>query len=775
MTKASRPLPFILLAATALLVVVFYFQTRHMDLDRQNSTAHDILSLKQLDTQLSEETLKAASLQISNYDTIVRTISEIQVISERLHNPDTGLYGLIGPEIDKRLNTLQSLMLTKFELVESIKSRMAIVRNTVNYLPLEVTRITQHRTDFGSMVLQRLITALLVNNLTPTPTNKDALERIFEIVQAIPFTEDNQGKVDMVLVHVRANLSSREATMADMAKFTDQNTIQILDEIMDMHIEYSLNRIKLANQFRILLLVLSLALFAGLAFALFQLRKAHDQARMTSRQFRDAVESINEGFAFFDANGRLSFWNQKFGQLHQGLGNTLNKGMTYESFFNACTDNNIYQEFMNANGSKQDQIEHGLGRPYIVKSADGTWIMSSDSRMADGGTACVRVDMTDAKRTEEKLRNLSRAVEQSPASVMITNTKGIITYVNPKFEEATGYSYDEAVGQGANLVNSGEKSAKEYSSLWETLSQGKEWHGEFHNKRKDGTLFWEYASISPVKNDLGETTHYLAVKEDITDRKQALADLILAKEQAEMASHAKTQFLANMSHELRTPLNAIIGFSEIIKEQMFGSIDNDNYVEYSINIHASGQHLLEVINDILDVSRIESGTMTIREDVVDIAHLCDETIEMIQPQAHMAKLKLVREIDENLPLIRGDMLRIKQIIINLLTNAIKFTPQDGKVTLVGTKKPDGSIMLAVRDTGYGIPKDKQDKILEPFEQVSDIYSRNHEGSGLGLFLVSSFVALHQAELIIDSDIDQGTTVTVNFPASRLVVDAQGHI
>ncbi len=775
MTKVSRPLPFLLLAATALLVVVFYFQTRHMDLDRQNATAQDILSLKQLDTQLSEETLKAASLQITNYDTIVRTISEIQIISERLHNPDTGLYGLIGPEIDKRLNTLQSLMLTKFELVESIKSRMAIVRNTVNYLPLEVTRITQHRTDFGSMVLQRLITALLVNNLTPTPTNKDALERVVKIVEAVPFTKENQSKVDMVLVHVRANLSSRDATMEDMAKFDNQKTIQILDEILDIHVAYSLNRIKLGNQFRILLLVLSLALFAGLAFALLQLRKAHDQARMTSRQFRDAVESINEGFAFFDAKGCLSFWNKKFSQLHQGLGDTLTKGMTYESFFKACTDKDIYQEFLNADGSKQVQIEHGLGRPYMVKSANDIWIMASDSRMADGGTACVRVDMTDTKRTEEKLRNLSRAVEQSPASVMITDTKGIITYVNPKFEEATGYSFDEAVGQGANLVNSGEKSAKEYSSLWQTLSQGKEWRGEFHNKRKDGTLFWEYASISPVKNDLGETTHYLAVKEDITERKQALADLIAAKEQAEMASHAKTQFLANMSHELRTPLNAIIGFSEIIKEQMFGTIDNDNYVEYSVNIHASGQHLLDVINDILDVSRIESGTMTIREDVVDVSHLCNEAVDMVQPQADMAKLKLIKEIDKSLPLMRGDMLRIKQIIINLLTNAIKFTPQDGTVTLIATKSKNGAVRLAVCDTGYGIPKDKQDKILEPFEQVSDIYSRNHEGSGLGLFLVTSFVDLHEGELIIDSDIDQGTTVTVNFPPTRLVADAQGNI
>ena len=766
MTPVSRPLPYIMLAATALLAMLFYVQNQQWDLDRHNQAAQNIILLKQLDTRLNEETLKASALQLSNYDSIVEIMNDMQDVGARLHNIDEGLYGLINPNIDKGLNTFQSLMLKKFDLVESIKSRMAVVRNSINYLPLEIDRITKGRTDTTAMALQRLINALLSANLVPTEDNQTVLLNAVKQIESQELSQQDGPTIKAVLLHVHANINARQATVRYMDEFINQPTISTLDDIFNEHLAFTVEQIEFANVMRVLLLVLAVVLFIGLSLTLYKLRVAHDQARMTSRQFRDAVESINEGFAFFDAKGQLSFWNTKFADMHERLGEKLARGITYEQFYSLCSSEKVYMSFEHSNGQQDTDFSHGLGRPYTVRAADGMWIMASDSRMADGGTACVRVDITDTKRSEDELRQLSRAVEQSPASVMITDTSGTISYINPKFERVSGYSFNEAVGQKANLLSSGEKSTAEYANLWQTISKGEEWRGEFHNKRKDGTLFWEYASISPVKDEHGHITHYLAVKEDITERKQATAELMHAKEQAELASHAKTQFLANMSHELRTPLNAIIGFSEIIKEQMFGPLGNDNYIEYSSNILASGHHLLDVINDILDVSRIEAGTMTIRDDVVDLGHLCDECIEMVSPQADMAKLALIKSIQDGLPLLRGDMIRIKQIIINLLSNAIKFTPQDGKVELIAEEKKDGSVDLIVRDTGFGIPKDKQDKILEPFEQVSDIYSRNHEGSGLGLFLVTSFVNLHNGTLNIDSETDRGTTITVTFPATR---------
>ncbi|MBL4614915.1 MAG: PAS domain S-box protein [Magnetovibrio sp.] len=769
MKHVSSPLLFVLLLATAVLVLVFSFQTRLMDLDRHNEVAQNLLRLKQLDTQLNEETLKIVSLQVYHYDTIVRTVTRMKAVSGNLNDRETGLYGLVGPDVDSGLDTFHALMLNKIDLVESVKSRTAIVRNTLNYVPLELTRLSDNRVDLVAIQMQRLLNTLLMFNLSPNDHNRDALIAELKFFKTLKLSVQDRSDIDKVLPHIKANLRALDETSAEMLQFLNLPTMQTLDKIFRAHMVFTITRIKIANQFRIVLLVLSLVLFAGLGFALFRLRVAHDDAERTSRQFRDAAESIGEGFAFFDAAGKLSFWNKTFEKLHYGVGDALSTGVTFDAFFKACVDNEVYQDFIFDDEHQNENTSRSLGHPYVVQSANGTWMMASDSRMADGGTASVRVDITASKHAEAELRQLSRAVEQSPVSVMITDTNGLITYVNPKFVEATGYASQEAIGQKPNMISSGEMPSKEYDELWQTVSNGHEWRGEFHNKHKDGSLYWEFASISPIKDDRGVITHFLAVKEDITERKRTMRALVEAKEQAELASHTKTQFLANMSHELRTPLNAIIGFSEIIKAQMFGPVGNKNYIEYSANILTSGQHLLHVINDILDVSRIEIGTMQIRERSVNIGELCHDSLYMVRDQAQFSKLTLSDTVQENLPVLRGDPVRIKQIILNLLTNAIKFTPQGGKVDLeVHLDDQDTTIVLVVRDTGCGIPEDKRETILEPFEQVSDIYTRNHEGSGLGLYLVNSFVELHGGTLTIESEVDMGTTVSVRLPIERKI-------
>jgi len=768
MIRSSRPLPLLLLAATAALVVAFYFQTRLMDVDRHNAVSQDILTLKQLDTHLNEQTLKAVSLQLIQYDSLVSTVNRMKMLDKRLNAPSTGLYDHVGPGVNKQLKIYTSLMLAKIDIVESIKSHTAIVRNTLSYLPLEIERVTKGRHEPEVMDIHRLLSAVLQHNLSPSENTRANVLAIMNTLRSANLKAVDRAAVDNALMHVRANLKANEAISKDIEKFIQFPTIRALDLLFEAHTEFSTARIKEANLYRIVLLVLSLVLFAGLAFALLRLRNAHDLAERTSRQFRDAAESIGEGFAFFDAKGRLSFWNATFERLHQGVGESLHTGIKFDTFYKACVEAGVYKDVIMDDAKNHDTGGRARGHPYVVKSSGDIWMLASDSRMADGGTASVRVDISDSKHAEEELRKLSRAVEQSPVSVMITDTDGYITYVNPKFEDATGYAAAEVIGQRPGLISSGEKSASQYSELWKTISNGGEWNGEFHNKRKDGTLFWEYSSISPIKNERGEITSYLAVKEDITDRKRALSELLKAKEQAEQASHAKTQFLANMSHELRTPLNAIIGFSEIIQGQMFGPLGNKNYVDYSTNILSSGQHLLGVINDILDISRIEIGTMDLHEEVMDFTALCQNCLGMVQPQADLAKLILSAHLQDGLPFLHADVIRIKQIILNLLSNAVKFTPQGGKIDLIARQEDSGAISLIIRDTGYGIPQDKQQQILEPFEQVSDIYTRNHEGSGMGLFLVSSFVKLHGGSLDIDSTVDTGTTITITFPIDRTI-------
>ncbi len=237
---------------------------------------------------------------------------------------------------------------------------------------------------------------------------------------------------------------------------------------------------------------------------------------------------------------------------------------------------------------------------------------------------------------------------------------------------------------------------------------------------------------------------------------------------AESANRAKTEFLANMSHELRTPLNAIIGFSEVIQNEIMGKVqDNPKYVDYARDIRQAGMHLLRVINDILDIAKIEAGQLDLREDAFDAGRPIDACVSMLSNRAEDASVHLICEGGEPQMTIWGDEKKFKQIVLNLLSNAIKFTPEGGHVTLSTGIDGEGGFELTVSDTGIGIAAGDLDKALAPFSQVDSAYCRTHEGTGLGLPISRAFAELHGGSLEIQSDPGLGTTVTVRLPSERL--------
>ena len=240
---------------------------------------------------------------------------------------------------------------------------------------------------------------------------------------------------------------------------------------------------------------------------------------------------------------------------------------------------------------------------------------------------------------------------------------------------------------------------------------------------------------------------------------------------ATAANQAKNLFLGNVSHELRTPLNAIIGFSDIIKEEMFGPVQNLQYLDYAKDIHHSGTHLLNLINELLDISRIEAGEMKLSEDAFDLAGCAEEIVHMLERSAAIRGVTLLCEIADGLPLLYGDETRVKQIFINLASNAIKFTPPDGAVTVSVEKSPGGGLQLKVTDTGIGIAPDDIKKVLEPFGQITNDLTRAHEGAGLGLPLARLLAERHDGALVIASEPGRGTRITVSFPAQRCIETA----
>ncbi len=264
----------------------------------------------------------------------------------------------------------------------------------------------------------------------------------------------------------------------------------------------------------------------------------------------------------------------------------------------------------------------------------------------------------------------------------------------------------------------------------------------------------------------GDFTGYRGTARDITELHMRETALIGAKEEAELANRAKTEFLANMSHELRTPLNAIIGFSEIISAQLFGDIANPRYVHYAGDIHDSAGHLLEIINDILDVSRAEAGRLDLVEEPVDLHHVVAAAIRLAGERSTKGDVTVTPEI-ETVPVVIADERKLKQILHNLLSNAIKFTPSGGKVTVTARTTASGDVELSVRDTGIGMSEDQIATAMSPFGQVDSALNRAYEGTGLGLPLCSALVELHGGTLTLTSVPEHGTTAAVRLPASRV--------
>lgn len=254
--------------------------------------------------------------------------------------------------------------------------------------------------------------------------------------------------------------------------------------------------------------------------------------------------------------------------------------------------------------------------------------------------------------------------------------------------------------------------------------------------------------------------------EEISRRRRIEGELRNAKDQAEVANHAKSAFLAMISHELRTPLNAILGFSEVMSEEIYGPVGNDRYRNYLRDISQSGQHLLGLINNILDLSKVEANEFSLSEEWLDLASLVDETVRLIERKAEEAKLSIETDVPDSLPALWADARAVRQILINLLSNAVKFTPAGGRVTIAGTCDESSRIVLSISDTGIGIPQEHQKRIFQPFTQVDTSLARKFDGTGLGLPLTRSLAELHRARLMLRSISGKGTSVTIYFPASR---------
>jgi PAS domain S-box-containing protein len=382
----------------------------------------------------------------------------------------------------------------------------------------------------------------------------------------------------------------------------------------------------------------------------------------------------------------------------------------------------------------------------------------TDKNSKPVGILGVARDISERKSILDKLRKLSRAVEQSPVLIEITDIKGNIEYVNPKFTEITGYSLQEVEGKNSRILKSGYTDKSEYENLWNTINTGSEWKGEFQNKRKDGSLYWEDASITSIKTADGQITHYLAVKSDITEKKKIVDELIIAKEKAEESDRLKTAFLANISHEIRTPMNGILGFAELLQEPELTGEEQQEYIRI---IEKSGLRMLNIINDIVDISKIESGLVELQISETNINEQIEYAYNFFKPEADKKGILLIPKtsLQEHEVTIKTDRDKLYSILLNLIKNALKYT-DSGKIefgySLIKTNAP-AYLEFFVADTGIGIPADRQGSIFERFIQADILDKMARQGAGLGLSIAKTYVEMLGGKIWVESQEGIGST------------------
>ncbi len=368
-------------------------------------------------------------------------------------------------------------------------------------------------------------------------------------------------------------------------------------------------------------------------------------------------------------------------------------------------------------------------------------------------------DITDKKNAFKEVLKLSKAVEQSPVSIVITDLNGNIEYSNPRNCELTGYSADELINKNPRILKSGKLSKDIYIDLWNTIIGGKKWEGEFYNRKKDGSFYWEFANIASITDDKGAPINYIKIGKDITDRKMMELELRKSKLKAEESDRLKTAFLANLSHEIRTPLNGILGFSNLMMNE---DTSEELRNEYGNVIQESGDQLTMIIDDLVNIAQIEAGQLSIKQTEFVVQDLFNEILQFYKPEIADKGLEIkISNTSCVTCQIKSDHKRIRQVIDNLIKNAIKFTNK-GEITLRAECHPK-HVLISIKDTGIGISETHQKIIFDRFRQLENHSTRLYEGNGLGLSISKEIVELLGGELWMESEIGKGSTFHFSIP------------
>lgn len=512
-------------------------------------------------------------------------------------------------------------------------------------------------------------------------------------------------------------------------------------------------------------LAISLLLFAGVALIgpLFaDSQKTHEALKESEARLRVFIDNVPSLVSLKDLTGKYLLVNKEY-DIQFGFDPEKTEGKSTQNLFPPEVAEKFAQQEREVVETKsQITLEQEIPHPGGSRVHLCTKFPIMDSFGAVKAVGTISTDITEQRQTEMLMTRLGRIVEQSLNEIYAFDAKTFrFTQVNLGARDNLGYTMEELL----ELTPMDLKPAytrKQFEDLIQPLRDGTQDKIVFEtvHKRKDGSLYDVEVHLQLMAAEFPAV--FVAIINDINDRKIAEEDRRQALIKAEEANQAKSEFLATISHELRTPLNAILGFTDILSNQYLGPLGDKKYIEYANDIHASGEHLLDLVNDLLDISAIETGNQSLNMEELSIEELVKDCSRIMKEQAHNKNIRFLTEIPGGLPPICGDRRAIKQIVLNLLSNAVKFTPEGQKVT-ISVRAGNGETSINVADTGIGIDEARLPGLTDPFVRAGQDPYLSKEGTGLGLAITKSLVELHDGSLEITSTPGKGTTVTVTFP------------
>jgi PAS domain S-box-containing protein len=502
--------------------------------------------------------------------------------------------------------------------------------------------------------------------------------------------------------------------------------------------------------------------------------RAKGALRENEARLRQILDSAYDAFVSADADGRVSAWNAEAEQLFgwradeiigKNLADTIVPPRLRQRYL---ADLKTFIE-------TGDTVGHRVELQALRRDRSEFPVEVSISKMQGKYGPVFNAfvhDITERHQREQALRDSERRyrllAENITDVITVLDLSGTRTYISPSVRDALGYDPAELVGRRMVDMPHPEDAPMAVASVT-ALRRGDKATVTLRSRHKDGHYVWMETSLRLVHDpETRRPIEVLAVSRDVSGRQALQEELAAAKLRAEQANRAKSEFLANMSHELRTPLNAIMGFGDLIEHERMGPVGDVRYVGYGHDIVESGKHLLELINEILDFAKVDAGRLALVEGHVHVRGIVEACTRMLAERIERGGLVLEVRIDPGVGMVLADERRLKQVVLNLIINSIKFTKPGGKIGLAASLDPGGALILAVTDTGIGIASEHLESVLVPFGQVDSAFNRSVEGTGLGLPLSKRLIELHDGALDIESRLDHGTTVTIRLPAERVL-------